>query len=68
MGFTHSGFDNAVARQLLPGHCIVERNEQGTVKKRVMITDVTRYLGHVHVTLKGGQMWCYDSNAPVEME
>lgn len=65
----HSSFDNVTAREIIAGRHIVERDEKGKVTKRIKVTsvDVLRN-GHTHVTVEGGNQWCYDSGARVELD
>lgn len=63
-------FDNTEAIALLAGHDIIQRDEKGRITRRTRITTVNRsaHMNHVHVTTKGGSVWCYDVNARVEMD
>ena len=68
-----SMFDNSTAEKIARGDTIVERSERGKVTRRAEVTGDTVVSpqgcrNKVHVTVKGGTVWCYDFGAPIEIE
>ncbi len=67
-----SEFDNTLTQKVKRGDTIIERDTRGRVKKRTLVTDVSVspagcWYG-VHITVKPGNVWCYDQNVRVEID
>lgn len=70
--YAPSEFLNTIATKVRRDDVIIERDPKGKVTHHAKVTDVMvnppGCWNHVHVTVRSGTVWCYDTDGMVEID